>query len=398
MSKFSKFRKILYAYVFLFDFIICYAIYAAYFNLRGMNTFDIGLLLVIWSGSAIIFEVFSGALSDWLNRKWLLVAAPLLKIMTFVCWLWADGDFWIFGLGFLFWSAGGSLNSGTVEAILYERAAHEGEAEEYDRYFGKTNAAEQLGVGLGTLLGGFIAALTVNVLDGMEITLWLSIPPLLVGSFLAFYLTDIRHEEDNDEENLGYWQNITSAFAEFKRLPELRFITLYISVGLIFFEELEEFDAIYYLLVDLPLWLFGVVGAVGQGLAAILSTNAHRLHGKQALGWALPAIAGGLFILSSFADNALYVIILELAYIVIIPATILSEARFQQVIEGQSRATTTSILYLFQNIMGLSVAFGFGWVASQLNILSAYGLVGLVLMPISCWICWMIQRGHKPFS
>lgn len=214
---------------------------------------------------------------------------------------------------------------------------------------------------------------------------------------IAIGLTDIRHETE-DEEGLGYWQNISAAFAEFKRLPELRFITLYIAVGLILFEELEEFYTVYYVVVDLPLWLFGVVGAVGIGIAAIFSAHAHRLNGHQALGWALPALGGVLFIISSFADHASYVIVLELAYLVAVPAAILSEARFQQIIDGQSRATTTSILYLIQNIMALSVAFGFGWLAQRLDLLSAFGWAGVVLLFISAWMWWMIKNGHKPFS
>ena len=178
----------------------------------------------------------------------------------------------------------------------------------------------------------------------------------------------------------------------------MRFVTLYITAGLIIFEELEEFFTVYYVVVNLPLWLFGVVGAVGIGIAAIFSANAHKLNGHQALGWALPALGGILFIISSFADHAAYVIILELAYLVAIPASILSEARFQQIIEGQSRATTTSILYLIQNIMALSVAFLFGWLAHQLDLLSAFGWAGIILLFISAWMYWMIKSGHKPFS
>lgn len=37
----------------------------------------------------MVFELPSGALSDHFDRRWLLVAAPFLKSLTFVCWtLW----------------------------------------------------------------------------------------------------------------------------------------------------------------------------------------------------------------------------------------------------------------------------------------------------------------------
>lgn len=393
MRQFSHFLKAYYAYRFLYDFIFCYAIYAAFFSIRGLTMFEIGMLLAFWSGSALLFEVFTGALSDWLDRRWLLIAAPLIKSLTFMSWAMADDNFWIFGLGFLFWSLGGALESGTQEALLFERATHEGKEKQFDKFYGKGNSAALIGNGIGTLLGGIIA-----YYHSMLITFYLSVIPLIICAYVATHLPDIRNEDDNDnEDDLGYWQNISSAFAEFRRFPELRFITLYISIGLIFFEEFEEFDTIYYTLVSLPIWLFGVAGAFGLGGGAIISAQAYRLNGRQALAWILPALGGLLFILSSFANHAAYVIILELAYIMVIPAAILSEARFQQVIDDQSRATTTSILYLFQNISGLAIGLAFGWLADQIGLLSTYGAFGWVLLPMAVWIWWMIRKGHKAF-
>lgn len=84
--------------------------------------------------------------------------------------------------------------------MLYERAAHEGKANDFDEYYGKTNAAEKLGTALGVLLGGFVAAGSVHALNGMMMTFWLSIPPSLLTTFLAIYLTDIRHETEAEEE------------------------------------------------------------------------------------------------------------------------------------------------------------------------------------------------------
>lgn len=395
MSTFSRFLKTYYAYRFLFDFIFCYAIYAAFFSIKGLTIFEIGLLLAFWSGSAILLEVFTGAFSDWFDRRWLLIAAPLLKALTFVSWAMADGNFWVFGLGFFFWSFGGSLESGTQEALLYERTAHEGKQQSYDEYYGKGNAAAHIGNAVGTLLGGFIAHYY-----GMQLTFWLSIIPLLLCAYMAMHMPDTRHVV-NDEKtpiNLGYWQNISNAFAEFKNLSELRFITLYLAIGLVFFEELEEFDTIYYLLVGLPVWLFGVVAAFGLGLGAILSAQAHRFSGHQSLAWILIALGGVLFIISSFANHPAYVVILELAYIIIVPARIMAEARFQQILKGDSRATTTSLFYFFENIMGLSIGVTFGFIADWIGLLPTYGYFGAFLLPISAWVWWMIKRGHRPFT
>ena len=109
------------AYAFLFDFMLCYAVYTALFELKGLSTTQIAALIAFWSATAVLLEVPSGALSDRFDRRWLLFAAPLAKLFTFVCWGIADGNFWLYGLGFLFWSIGSALYSGTGEALLYER-------------------------------------------------------------------------------------------------------------------------------------------------------------------------------------------------------------------------------------------------------------------------------------
>ena len=381
-----RFLGLYYAYLFLFDFILCYAIYTALFELRGLSFTQIGALLAFWSLSAIVLELPSGALSDRFDRRWLLVAAPLAKVLTFVCWAMADGNVWLYGLGFLCWSLGQALMSGTGEALVYERLEADGRTADYDKVNGRAAAAESLGIGAGTLLGGFVAAA-----GGMELTVWLSIPPLLLCALLALWLRDSRREADADEGEPSYVQNFRNAVAEFRTLPELRFVTLYIALGLILFEILEEFDQLYYLAVGLPIWLFGVVGAAVLGAFALASTLAHRLARHPALAWALPLLAGLLLLAASFGSHPAYVLVLELAYLVVVPATVLSEARFQRLMEGRSRATTTSALVVAQNVTGIVITFGFGVLAQYVGILPAYGWAGLAMLPVALWV-WHAQR------
>ena len=383
----QRFLNRYYAYLFLFDAMLCYAVYTALFELRGLSFTQIGALLAFWSLSAIVLELPSGALSDRLDRRWLLVAAPLAKLLTFVCWGVADGNVWLYGLGFLCWSLGQSLLSGTGEALVYERLEAEGRATDYDKVNGRATAAESLGIGAGTLLGGFVAAA-----GGMDLTVWLSILPLLLCAMLALGLRDSRRGPDSDAgDEPGYADNFRIAFREFRALPGLRFVTLYIAVGLILFEVLEEFDQLYYLAVYLPIWLFGVVGAAILGALALASALAHRLSRHAALAWALPLTAGLLLVAASFGTHPAYVLVLELAYLVVVPAMVLSEARFQRLMEGRSRATTTSALSVAQNVTGILVTFGFGLLAEWVGILPAYGWAGLAMVPVALWV-WLAQR------
>ncbi len=387
----STFLRACIAYAFFFDLIFAYAIYTAYFEIKGLTYNEIGLLLAIWSGAALLFEIFSGALSDWLDRRWVLFSAPLVKILTFILWALADGNFWLYALGFISWSLAGAFYSGTMEALLFERLEAQKKQSEFDRHFGQVNAAESLGIGFGLLFGGFFAAYF-----GMPATLWLAIPPLVLAAIAALFLIDMRSKHDALRMP-GFWINIRLAFVEAWSQAELRFVILYISAGLIIFEQLEEFDQLYYRAVNLPLWLFGIVGAAGMVLYSIGSLLAHRLAGYKMLAWLLPAFGGFLFIAASFGWNPWFVIVLELAYIVAIPATILAEARVQMLITTQARATTTSLVSFLQNVFAIAIALIFGWIATHTGILTAYGWAGIALIGVSFWVWANYRRGTTAF-
>ena len=389
MASLRGFLGLYYAYVFLFDFMLAYAIYTALFALEGISIAEIGILLAFWSASAIVLEMPSGALSDHFDRRTLLIIAPLLKALTFVCWGFAQGNFWLYGLGFLLWSAGQALQSGTREALLYERLENLGRKDEFDKVLGRDNAAEGLGIAAGALIGGFAAQFEIDW------AIWLSIPPLLIGSLLAFGLRDTRGARTSGpgDTPITYVSHFADALGEFRRHADLRFVTTYMAVGLIAFELLEEFDQLYYLAIGVPIWLWGVLAAGVELIYAWASIAAHRLAGQRWLAWALPLLGGALLVVASVGNNAFYVIALELAYIVIAPVAVLAEARFHRIMDGRSRATTTSALIMAENIAGIVATLAFGLLADRLGILPAYGWAGLLMIPVALWVVLGQRRG-----
>lgn len=389
MGGLRRFLGIYYAYVFLFDCMLAYAVYTALFALEGISVAEIGLLLAFWSASAIVLEMPSGALSDHFDRRTLLVVAPLLKALTFVCWGVADGSFWLYGLGFLFWSGGQALQSGTREALLYERLAVAGRGAEFDKILGRDNAAEGLGIGAGALVGGFVAQFD------MDWAIWLSIPPLLLGALLAIGLRDIRQARPAEpgETPITYFSHFVDAVGEFRRHADLRFVTVYMAMGLITFELLEEFDQLYYLAVAVPVWLWGILAGGVELVYAYASVAAHRLAGRRWLAWALPLLGGALLVIASLGNNPWYVLVLEAAYVAIAPVAVLAEARFHRIMDGGSRATTTSALIMAENIAGIGATLLFGFLADRLGILPAYGWAGLAMLPVALWVIWGHRRG-----
>lgn len=387
-----RFLGLYYAYAFLFDFILAYAFYTALFELEGLSLTEIGLLLAFWSATAIVLEMPSGALSDHFDRRWLLVAAPLFKVLTFLLWIVAAGNFWLYAAGFLFWSLAQALQSGSRESLLYERMAREGREDEFDKVLGRDNAAEELGIGFGALLGGLVAYFS------FDWGLWLSIPPLLLAAFLALWLRDSRRHPDRTEQTeapSSYFSHFVDAMDEFRRHADLRFVTTYIAVGLVVFELIEEFDQLYFLAVGLPVWAWGIAAAGVEFIYAGASLYAHRLAGRPWLAWLLPLIGGALLVLASIGASPWYVLLLCAAYVVMAPLAVLAEARFHRVMEGRSRATTTSALVMAENVSGILGTLVFGFLADRIGILPAYGWAGLVMLPFALWVIHGQRRGLR---
>jgi len=137
----------------------------------------------------------------------------------------------------------------------------------------------------------------------MPLALWLAVPPLALASIIAFWLPDIRTRPEEKDEP-GYLSHFTEALSEFRCSADLRFITAYLTLGIMLFGVLKEFDPLYYLTVGMPIWSFGLIGALAIAAYAAANVSAHRFAGFRAGGWLFPLAAGCLLFVAGIAESA----------------------------------------------------------------------------------------------
>lgn len=392
-----KFLRANYLYAFLYEFMFGYAIYTAYMSLQGLSATTIGLLLAVWSASAIIFELPSGALSDRFNRRVLLIVSPLLKAACFIFLAMADQRVWMYAAGFVMWSLAESLKSGTKDAVFYEHIHRIGLGRTYDKRMGQDKAFTEAGAWSGLFLGGFVAAYS------MPLSLWLSVVPLLLASVVAFWLTDVRTSSQGDgtpespeTASIPYMQNFRNAAQEFRMRPRVRALTIYLCFGITVLWVVEEFSQLVYLVVELPIWAFGAVGA-GLGVMRVLLTlNAYRLRSLPHLFVFAPLGAGFLFVLMGVSESLIALVPMILAAAVLAPAEVLAEADFQKEMEGKSRATTTSALNVCIELVAVVMLAAMGWVIERVGVLTAYQISGVYLLFFAAWLAWQKRRSLGP--
>ncbi|KKP37307.1 hypothetical protein A2483_00025 [Candidatus Peregrinibacteria bacterium RIFOXYC2_FULL_33_13] len=369
-----------------YDFIFAYAIYTVYFSIQGLSPFQISLLLTFWALSSAVFEIPSGAFADYWSRRKMMIIAPILKSLCFISWYFANGNFYIFVLGFLFWTIGSTFLSGTAEALLYDNLTAFNQKENYAKILGKSEFYRHIAQMISIFSGGFIAYFNI------KFAIIFSIFPLLFASIFAYLLHDAPKIESTGE--IKYLDYFKIAFQEIKNSKIL--IVLFISYVIFgIFGNFDEFDQLYYKLVNLPIWAFGIMGTIWSGISAIGVYFAHKFEKNNYIYYTVPILSGILLFFAGYFPGIIMISAIMMAYLLNSPIKILLESKIQHTISSHSRATITSISSFLLNIFGALSFPIFGLIATNYRVSTIYWINGIVLILFSFWVYKLITALKK---
>lgn len=140
------------------------------------------MLLAVWSASAFLLEVPSGAWADLLDRRRLLIASGLVYASAFGVWL-AWPTFWGFLLGFVLWSLSDAMHSGTWEAYLFDQLRARGVDARYAQFKARSES-----VALLVMAGAIAAAAPLHQAGGYALVGALSLGVAVVHAGVALRL------------------------------------------------------------------------------------------------------------------------------------------------------------------------------------------------------------------
>jgi predicted MFS family arabinose efflux permease len=377
IKKYKSFLRNYYLSSSLYDFIFAYAIYNFLFNIHGLSIFQISIILAWWGFTSVIFEIPTGALADYWSRKKILVIAPLIKSLCFIVWFFANGNFYLYALGFVFWSLGSSFMSGTTEALLYDELNAFDKKDAYEKVLGKKKFYFHIALAISTISGGFIANYN------LDLTLLLSIIPLLLSSFFALLIKESPKIKSTEE--IHYLKYIKLAYQEIKDNKLLLYLFIY-ALGISIFGGIEEFDQLYYKLVGLPIYAFGIFGFTWSILNSLGSYFAHKIKNIYFLYYILPFISSLFLFLVGLYPSIAIIFLLLISYFLIAPLTVLINSKIQHNIQSISRATVTSVSRLLINLMGVILSPIFGFFSEIWNLQAIYIASAIFLFLFSVWV------------
>ncbi|MEZ0157354.1 MFS transporter, partial [Streptomyces griseorubens] len=204
----------LYGYSFLEEFVLLYPVYALLFSDAGLSVWQISSLFALWSVTAVVLEVPSGAWADAVSRRLLLVVGPLLTGAGFALWVLVP-SYAAFAAGFVLWGTGGALCSGALEALVYDELERGGASGRYARVLGRARAA------------GLVAVMAAMGLAG-PVLAWGGHAAVGAASVLVCLLTSVtalrfpEHKVARAEERQGWGVALRAGLGEARRDRSVR--------------------------------------------------------------------------------------------------------------------------------------------------------------------------------
>jgi hypothetical protein len=349
--------------------VLFFPLYAVLFLDSGLTAGQISSLFVIWSVTAFVLEIPSGAWADAYSRRWLLAGGAVVRAVGFAAWtLWPT--YWGFALGFVLWGIRSATSSGTREALLYDELAAAGGVHLYVRVRGRAGT-----VALAAMLVATALAAPAYAVGGFGLVGAASVAVCLGSAAVALSLPETPRVRGLDGHR--YLAHLRAGLREARRDRRVR-RALLLAAAVPGLSAVDEYlpvlaRALGASTVAVPLLLLLPAAAMAGA-----SWFADRWAGAApARVGATLALAGGLLAAGAWAGHPAGMLAVAAAFGILQFGSIVTEARLQRAISGPSRATVLSVSGFGAEVFAVAVYAGVGAAASaSLDVTTLVALLG----------------------
>ncbi|MCB1684611.1 MAG: hypothetical protein KDI31_09000, partial [Pseudomonadales bacterium] len=298
-----------------------------------------------------------------------------------------------FALGFVLWSLGGAIRSGTLEALLFDCLKAQGQAARFSRYYGRGVAASGAGVVLAMALGGLAAT------EGYTLPLLLSALAPAASSLLIFAIpafaipapdskvSTALQEADPQETGVeagGLSATFRAALEDMRgHSGGDRHLLRIATMGVFLVGVPQVLDEYVGLLLDetgnLTLAEIGVLYGISAGAFALGGGLGHRLDGFSLRQLAVTG-GGAHILLAAVLTGSPYLMSLALTiyFLVLGAVSVALTSALQHAITSTARATVMSLMSAGLEAWGVVLYLLIGVLADLLDWHSAVTWIGLL--------------------
>ena len=357
-----------YAFGYLREVVLMYPIYAIMMGANGISPLELSTLFIVWSGSALVFEVPSGVIADRFSRKGLLVASGFIKGSVFIVW-WLAPHYWGYLVGFIVWGFGSSLVSGTSESLLFDTLkartdprTQRDETDAFARIYGRGLVAANLGVATALLAGGYAAhagyalplaeSAAMPMLASLLVAFAFAEPPRSAGPPVDASNSDTPcPDPPRSAIRSRFGATLAAGLAEVRASRTMLRIVAMAATLATAYGTLDEYVGPFF--TETRAFSLGEIGVIYAALYAMKTLGmeaSHRLPVRTLRGIAWLAAAATIGLGASTLASGYAIAVAIGAYFALSAACeVLLQTRLQHEIEGHARATVTSLAKMAQH-------------------------------------------------
>jgi MFS transporter, DHA1 family, quinolone resistance protein len=372
---------------------------------KGLDLFQAGIALGVYSGFVVLFELPTGALADSIGRKKVYLIS-LVFFFSAMSFLLVFHNFWGLLTGFAFMGIARALSSGTLDAWFVDEFKKIESDGNLQVALAKVGVFIPLGLGIGSLLGG-VLPMTLGKFTTQILTFDIYSANLIVIiclGVLQFALTVILIHDPRSSNN------DSDILAGLKQFPEVisdafhyglknRIVFLLVIASCAWGLSISGVELLWQpqtkqiLGSDTQTWIFGLLGAgyfAASALGNLIVTPICKRFNNNYRG----VLAGMRFLMGStliilalqvniFSFIGLYWVLFVFNGIMNSPHA----ALFNNNIPEQQRSTLLSFESFMLQIGGLIGSVVFGYISKLFSISNAW-YIGAMILALSS-LCYV---------
>ncbi|MFX1514379.1 MAG: MFS transporter [Promethearchaeota archaeon] len=373
----------------LFEVCYIYPIYILYFQFLGFNFGAIGLFEAITSLAIILTDLPTGALADFIGRKWTVFIANIFMLLMVLILGFGSGGILIIILAGVFNGLEFSFKSGAKTALLYDTLKELNREEDFLKVSGKINAFSTIAKLIGLILGAYL--FTIN--PRLPYWSW----AVFIGFSLCFIMIVQEPVKANQKANLrNLVHDVSNSILFIFRHRILLWFTIFFLIADVFVESYwDVFSQAHLKSLGLDPASFGIIFAIFAGVNSIASYKIDviekKLGEKKSL-YLIILVQGILFFLLALANIWITLILFLIILTTNREFSLLLEKNYvNKHIPSVNRASILSAMSFLRNgILGGAIiiwSFGFSidFFGSEPTLITSglvVLLIGLLLLQI----------------
>lgn len=234
-------------------------ILALYIEQNLFTMTNVALIFAVESFCIVLAEIPTGAISDLFGRRKTIIMAQVFVLIALI-FLFIGGSMVNFILYAVFNGIARSLISGTISAFVYDTLKEEKKEKYFKKVFGTVLALWPLGASVGSIVGGYLAAISYSL------PVVASLIPISVVLVLSFFLEEPDFEK---ESHKNIWKHSLNATMIVFHNKQLIVLVMAGFVMMALGESLHLMGPLFFDFKEIPIVYFGFITALIYGFSSL---------------------------------------------------------------------------------------------------------------------------------